>query len=154
MGFSPDGKRVVSGSDDSTIRLWDVGGVPLREHWHKVAYAADGEEGAPGLVDHATHISCPSGIRRCEGLFLSRNVHGLGTHDTCPVSWASISTGWVVDDTGRPLFWVLPECRRGLWSSGTMDIWGATPVLICFQNFKSGEFWASCQQPLTSGSHT
>jgi hypothetical protein len=23
--------------------------------------------------------------------------------------------------------------------------------MICFQNFKSGEFWASCQQPLING---
>jgi WD40 repeat protein len=41
VSFSPDGTRIVSGSDDETIRLWDAAtgqpiGQPLRGHTHSV----------------------------------------------------------------------------------------------------------------------
>ena len=41
VAFSPDGKRIVSGSDDNTVRLWDADtgqpiGQPMTGHTRHV----------------------------------------------------------------------------------------------------------------------
>src|SRR5258707_9834295 len=59
--YSPDGTRVVSGSNDKTIRIWDaesgtVIGEPLTGHtgWvHSVAYSSNGQHIVSGS-DHVT----------------------------------------------------------------------------------------------------
>ncbi|MDS4014332.1 MAG: hypothetical protein RKP46_08240, partial [Candidatus Accumulibacter sp.] len=50
VAFSPDGRRIVSGSDDNTLRLWDAAtgaaiGEPLRGHTERVASVAFSPDG-------------------------------------------------------------------------------------------------------------
>ncbi|KAI6124874.1 WD40-repeat-containing domain protein [Pisolithus croceorrhizus] len=64
VAFSPDGKRIVSGSADSSICLWDVQtrarvGSPLRGHagWARsVAFSPDGEWVASGSYDKTVRL--------------------------------------------------------------------------------------------------
>ena len=57
--YSPDGGRIISGSDDSTIRIWDAEtgasvGNPLKGHTDKVrsvAYSLDGQRIVSGSSD-------------------------------------------------------------------------------------------------------
>ena len=72
MAFSADGTRIVSGSYDKTLRLWDAKsgqpiGEPLRGHegWvSSVALSADGARIVSGSGDK----SCGCGMRSCWNL--------------------------------------------------------------------------------------
>ncbi|KAI6044476.1 WD40-repeat-containing domain protein [Pisolithus marmoratus] len=64
VAFSPDGKRIVSGSADISICLWDMQtrtrvGSPLRGHvgWASVAFSRDGEWVMTGSYDGAVGLS-------------------------------------------------------------------------------------------------
>ena len=57
VAFSPDGQTVVSGSDDKTLRLWDLKGNPIGEPFQghedpvrSVAFSPDGQTIVSGSV--------------------------------------------------------------------------------------------------------
>lgn len=64
MVFSPDGKRIVSGGWDNTVRLWDAGtgkplGDPLTRHTNyvtSVAFSPDGTRLASSSLDAAVRL--------------------------------------------------------------------------------------------------
>ncbi|THU75609.1 WD40 repeat-like protein, partial [Dendrothele bispora CBS 962.96] len=64
VAFSTDGTRIVSGSDDKTIRLWDTAtgvqvGDPLQGHddyVKSVAFSADGTRIVSGSDDRTIRL--------------------------------------------------------------------------------------------------
>ena len=64
MAFSPDGRRIVSGSSDNTLRLWDAAtgkpiGPPLLGHTSRVwsvAFSPDGRRIVSGSFDNTLRI--------------------------------------------------------------------------------------------------
>ena len=64
VAYSPDGRHIISRSDDNTIRIWDAGtgaavGSPLKGHTslvHSVAYSPDGRHIVSGSNDRTVRI--------------------------------------------------------------------------------------------------
>jgi WD40 repeat protein len=64
VAFSPDGRRIVSSSNDTTLRLWDADtgkpiGAPLTGHTDKifgVAFSPDGHRLVSGSVDGSLRL--------------------------------------------------------------------------------------------------
>ncbi|KAJ6491090.1 WD40-repeat-containing domain protein, partial [Mycena sanguinolenta] len=64
VAFSPDGQRIVSGSNDKTVRIWDAAtgaaiGKPLQGHdksVQSVAFSPDGQRIASGSADKTVRI--------------------------------------------------------------------------------------------------
>ncbi len=82
VAYSPDGQRIISGSDDYTIRIWDtVSGVavrePLKGHTKRVwsvAYSPDGRYIISGSDDMSIQIwdaMTGTAVRGSQGAYIS-----------------------------------------------------------------------------------
>nr|WP_322685973.1 caspase family protein [Nostoc sp. DedQUE07]MDZ8132322.1 caspase family protein [Nostoc sp. DedQUE07] len=63
VAFSPDGQRIISGSDDKTLRLWDLNGLPIGQPFvghedgvKSVAFSPDGQRIISGSDDKTLRL--------------------------------------------------------------------------------------------------
>jgi WD40 repeat protein len=145
VAYSPDGRHIISGSEDMTIRIWDdmnspAVGSPPEGHTSKltpIARSLDGQHivspsggGTTSVSDSVPHVSIP---------FSSSSYLIHPTFCLRPDA-----NGWVTDPEGGLLYWVPPDCRAGLHSPALLTIPLASnvrSVALDFTDFAYGTSW-------------
>ncbi|KIM75554.1 hypothetical protein PILCRDRAFT_669545 [Piloderma croceum F 1598] len=139
VAFSQDGKRIVSGSSDQTIRVWDAESgevvvAPLKGHTDSVgsvAFSQDGHRVISISQDHTIHILS----------VLNNNLANVFTHPS------ALAGGWIHNSSSKLLFWVPSWSRQGLcWLRNPFVIAPGSPsTLLDLDNFVHGHSWQQCK---------
>jgi len=139
VAFSLDGRRIVSGSADKTIRIWDaeadwpVSGFPRSVIFaHPYTENRAGSDTLPDLLWNAGSSTLPRGFHldHSDGWASSQYLMSPEMGSNIPL-----------------LFWVPPHNRRGICGSETIAIVGTPLNRLDFCRFMHGSSWTQCYLP-------
>ncbi len=138
--FSSDGERILSGSKDRTVRVWNattrekVAG-PFTGHTHSVlsvVFSPDGQR----IVS--------SGY----GSIRMLNVTAIKNKTTGQVDFTDQSkinnVGWILGSNGELLAWIPPVHRRNLHRPSDIWVVGEHETLLDLSTFVHGHSWSTC----------
>ncbi|CUA73490.1 putative WD repeat-containing protein alr3466 [Nostoc sp, PCC 7120] [Rhizoctonia solani] len=122
VAFSPDGTQIVSGSADTTIRLWNA---PAQCFYGILSLSHAISEGTKEQIINAEE-------------------------DDLSVKWDMDQNGWVRDAQNRLRVWVPPDLRTTLLrrhNSGLISRQGC--IELEFGNARIGDEWQRCYNPFS-----
>ncbi|KAG1864608.1 WD40-repeat-containing domain protein, partial [Suillus tomentosus] len=139
VSFSPDGTRIVSGSSDDTVRVWDAAtglplGEPFRGHtdsvW-SVSFSPDGTRIVSGSNDSTVRVwDAATELPFQEHTDIHSSAFSSDTYD-----------GWMVGAYGRLLFGVPPASRKQpFYNPRTVFVSGGLEIDL--SRMAHGEDWS------------
>ena len=170
VGFSPDGNRIVSGSDDKSVRVWDAKTSEqlneLQGHTEgvlSVGFSPDGNRIVSGSRDksvrawhgktgeqfqelqrHTNHLAFSTGGNRIVSGSYDTSLHNLNLD----ASWVLKQDGWIISGAERRLVWVPSTiCNVLLRPHNMLIISRIGSASISFAQCKLGTLWHKCYTP-------
>ena len=133
VAISSDGTRIVSGSNDSSVRVWDAStGAELRRlNGHSslvlsVAFLSDGSRIVSGSTDN------------------SMRVWDVVDSD----SWEFSTLGWITSPPhSQCLMWVPQDLMKTIKLHNVLIISSEPPAEVDFTDSRIGPVWAACYTP-------
>ncbi|TDL18729.1 tricorn protease domain 2-containing protein [Rickenella mellea] len=157
VAISQDGKRIVSGSSDWTVRVWDAetGDVvagPFKGHTNRVnsvAISQDGKRIVSGSTDKTIRVwnaDTNDVISEVSAMGLLRGTKIPPTSDSSKlVDDFDVVDGWLVRSDSAKLFWIPPWNRIGFWLPRTTAIISEDSARIDYSHFVHGTSWHQCK---------
>ncbi|KAE9397806.1 hypothetical protein BT96DRAFT_61753 [Gymnopus androsaceus JB14] len=157
--FSPDGRRIVSGSDDQTVRIRNaetglIIGEPLQEHTDYVKSVSSSPDGT-SIVSESSYQTVHT-FNPGTWTETSKSTFALSfcpwhpehylTHTHSSLQGAHLnSDGWLCSTDSSLLLWIPPEYRPGLMFP-YMQILIARydPISLDLSDFVHGKNWVKC----------
>ncbi|KAJ6627752.1 WD40-repeat-containing domain protein, partial [Mycena sp. CBHHK59/15] len=164
VAFSPDGTRIVSGSVDHTMRMWDaqtghmVSG-PFEGHTDSVcsvAFSPDGTSIVSGSDDHTVRVwDAQIGYTVAgpfEGHSISESATILPGLPDLPssklIDYPTYKDGWMLNPPSDLIYWIPPWLREGLYAPrNTLVIRCRGTTKLDFSDFVHGTEWQRCIDP-------
>lgn len=163
VAYSPDGRKIVSGSADHSIRVWDAGTgkavcKSLEGHsgiiW-SVAYSPNGRHIVSGSLDSTIRVwdaEIEDSVSMIPIAFSSNPNHALSGIDliippdmeSTEHQGCSMYNGHVLGPKGQLLFWLPPEYCDRLWWPHTKFILGHETAMLDLSQFTHGTSWHHC----------
>ncbi|KAG2335439.1 hypothetical protein BDR05DRAFT_898535, partial [Suillus weaverae] len=122
VSFSPDGTRIITGSDDFTVRLWDAA---MRQPLQQCAES-----------DHPAS---------------SDDHHIMHPVDSTPF-FLNSDSGWVVGPKRQLLFWVPPASRHSFYNPATALVIPRGGPELDLSRMAHGQHWQKCRERSVSSS--
>ncbi|KAI0296962.1 WD40-repeat-containing domain protein [Multifurca ochricompacta] len=155
--FSPDGTRIVSASNDGSLRIFDSYSgepctLPLRmsDRVLSVGVSRDGTLVACSGEDRSVHVWRANMARRAvwPDSFM-RKVRGL---EFCLIDDQGVladftlpDDGWLRGSTNEAMCWIPSVYRAGLWTPRTVGILGASETILDLRSVVHGTKWEQCR---------